>query len=33
VKEAARKLIAKFGPDVLPKVAKIHFKTAKEVLS
>ena len=33
VKDAARKLIAKFGVDVLPKIAKIHFKTAKEVLS
>lgn len=33
VKVAARKLIAQFGVDVLPKVAKIHFKTAKEVLS
>jgi ribonuclease HIII len=33
VKDAARKLIAKFGVDVLPKVAKTHFKTAQEVLS
>ena len=33
VKEAARKLIAKFGVDVLPKVVKMHFKTTKEILS
>lgn len=31
VKEAAKKLIAKFGPEVLDKVAKTHFKTASEL--
>ena len=31
VKVAARALISKLGPDVLPKVAKIHFKTAQEL--
>ncbi|MDG1356580.1 MAG: ribonuclease HIII [Akkermansiaceae bacterium] len=31
VLEAARKLIAKHGEEILPKVAKMHFKTAKEV--
>lgn len=31
VKEVAQKLIAKFGPEVLSKVAKTHFKTAGEL--
>ena len=31
VKEAARKLVEKQGPEVLSKVAKVHFKTAHEV--
>ena len=31
VLEAARELIDKHGEDILPKVAKMHFKTAKEV--
>lgn len=31
VKEIAKKLIEKFGPDVLDKVAKTHFKTASEL--
>jgi ribonuclease HIII len=31
VKTAAKALISKLGPDVLPKVAKIHFKTAQEL--
>ncbi len=31
VKETAQKLIAKFGPNVLDKVAKTHFKTAGEL--
>ena len=31
VLEAARELIAKHGEEILPKVAKMHFKTAKEV--
>ena len=32
VKEAAARVIALYGPDILPKVAKMHFKTASEVL-
>jgi ribonuclease HIII len=32
VKTVASKLIAKEGADILPKVAKIHFKTTKELL-
>ena len=31
VLDAARELIAAHGDDILPKVAKMHFKTAKEV--
>jgi ribonuclease HIII len=31
VKEAARIAIRKFGEDILPKIAKMHFKTAKEL--
>lgn len=31
VKEVAKKLIAKWGPEVLDKVAKTHFKTASEL--
>ncbi|MDE3045887.1 MAG: ribonuclease HIII [Verrucomicrobiota bacterium] len=31
VKDTARTLIAKFGPEVLPKIAKVHFKTALEL--
>lgn len=31
VKEAAQKLIAKFGREVLEKVAKTHFKTTSEI--
>jgi len=31
VKTAARNLIGKFGQEVLPKVAKTHFKTAQEL--
>ncbi|HEX2583266.1 MAG TPA: ribonuclease HIII [Chlamydiales bacterium] len=31
VKPIAKALIAKLGPEVLPKVAKIHFKTANEL--
>lgn len=31
VKETAQKLIAQFGKEVLPKVAKVHFKTAGEL--
>ena len=31
VLDAARELIDKHGEDILPKVAKMHFKTAKEV--
>ena len=33
VKAAARALVAKDGPSVLPQVAKTHFKTAAEVLA
>jgi ribonuclease HIII len=29
--DAASKLVAKFGPEVLQKVAKTHFKTMKEI--
>ena len=32
VKSAAAELIRQFGPEILPKVAKMHFKTASEVL-
>jgi ribonuclease HIII len=31
VKEAARKLVEKHGPEALARVAKVHFKTAHEV--
>jgi len=31
VKEAAKKLIAKFGREILDKVAKVHFKTTGEI--
>lgn len=31
VKEMGRALVKKFGPDVLPRVAKVHFKTAHDV--
>lgn len=31
VVEAAREMIRKHGNDILPKVAKMHFKTAREV--
>ena len=31
VKETARKLVEKHGPETLSKVAKVHFKTAHEV--
>jgi ribonuclease HIII len=31
VVETAEKLVAKFGPEVLPRVAKTHFKTMKEI--
>jgi len=31
VKEAARKLVEAEGPDVLRKVAKVHFRTAHEI--
>jgi len=31
VKETARKLVEKQGPEILSKVAKVHFKTAHEV--
>jgi len=33
VKEAAREIISKQGPEALNRYAKMHFKTAKEVLS
>ena len=32
VLEVGRQLVRKFGPDVLQKVAKTHFKTTKEIL-
>lgn len=32
VKDAAREIISKHGPDALPRFAKMHFKTANEVL-
>ena len=32
VENAARNLVQKHGPDVLQKVAKLHFKTTKRVL-
>jgi ribonuclease HIII len=31
VKETARKLVEKSGPEVLSQVSKVHFKTAHEV--
>ena len=31
VLDAARELIDEHGEEILPKVAKMHFKTAKEV--
>jgi ribonuclease HIII len=31
VKEAAKKLVAKEGPDALRQVAKVHFRTAHEI--
>lgn len=31
VKDTARALVAKHGPDILKKVAKVHFKTAHEI--
>jgi len=33
VKAAAASLIAQYGTDILPKIAKMHFKTASEVLA
>jgi ribonuclease HIII len=33
VKAAAATLLAEYGADMLPKVAKMHFKTASEVLT
>lgn len=30
--EAAKKVILQYGEDILPKVAKLHFKTTKEIL-
>ena len=33
VKAAAAELITRYGADMLPKVAKMHFKTASEVLA
>ncbi len=33
VKAAAAEIIAQYGPTMLPKVAKMHFKTASEVLA
>jgi ribonuclease HIII len=33
VEEAGLKLVRKYGPDVLDKVAKKHFKTTKRILS
>ena len=32
VKESAARIVATYGPPMLPKVAKMHFKTASEVL-
>ncbi len=32
VKKTALTLVAKHGADILPKIAKIHFKTTKEIL-
>jgi ribonuclease HIII len=32
VKSAAAEVIAMYGESMLPKVAKMHFKTAAEVL-
>jgi ribonuclease HIII len=31
VKDSGRELVKRFGPDVLPRVAKVHFKTAHDV--
>jgi ribonuclease HIII len=33
VKDAGRKLVEKHGPPILGRVAKLHFKTASEILS
>ena len=33
VKSAATTLIAQYGSDILPKIAKMHFKTTSEVLA
>jgi ribonuclease HIII len=33
VKTVAREIISKYGPESLPLYAKMHFKTANEVLS
>jgi hypothetical protein len=33
VKGAAAEVITMYGPEMLPKVAKMHFKTAGEVLA
>ncbi len=33
VKDAGRKLVDKHGPPILGRVAKLHFKTASEILS
>lgn len=32
VKAQGKRLVEKFGPDFLPKVAKMHFRTAREIL-
>lgn len=32
VKAQGKKLVAKFGEDILPKIAKMHFRTAREIL-
>jgi ribonuclease HIII len=31
VKDTGRELVKRFGPDVLERVAKVHFKTAHDV--
>ena len=33
VLEAAREIVRKLGPDALPTVAKMHFKTAAQALA
>ncbi len=33
VKETARDLVGEYGPDILEKVSKMHFRTAREVLA